>query len=373
MNSKIVASDLVSQNFISAKGSDFLSQLAGVFLKKNQNHALVFDESGVYLGATTKDFLLKKHTDFAGVKLKSVVKSTPVLYADDSLVNIAGLMFSSEARVLPVFEGKKLLGAVFASDVIRQVERLDSAGSLHVSDVASFPSTIILETASVEQAISLMREKKVNRLPLVSSSGKLTGLFSFSDLMKNVALHEHTRPRGKGSESARSADSGVLQSPIKSFASSEPFVCQPNDSMSAVLSKMGKNGVSSLVVVDQLSKPSGIITTRDLLKLLVNSKETKRNISFVDKPALDEIDGAVLDKTVADFFDKMSVRFSSELLLTVHFKKELAKGTHQIHDVHCHMNGPGLKLSSSAQNWKLLSAVQDALKALQSEVRKKKR
>lgn len=372
-NAKIVAMDLASQDFISAKDSDSLSQLAGIFLKKNQNHALVFDAQGAYLGTTTKGMLLKKHVDFQNVKLKSVVQSTPTLFADDSLNEIAQLMFNSEARVLPVFANKKLAGAVWASDVVKEVERLESARQLRVSDVASMNSIVLSENATVEQALSLMRDKKVNRLPLVSASGKLSGLFSFSDVMKNVALHEHARPRGKSSESTRNADSGVLSNPVKMHSSAEPVVCLPDDSMSTVLRKMRQSSVSSLVVVDRQTKPVGIITTRDLLKLLASANEKPRNIQFVDKPSLDEIDLSILDKTVIDFYDKMSSRFTPELTLSVHFKQENAKGPHKIHDVRCHLRGPGLDLSSRSENWKLLSAVQDALKALQAEARKKKR
>ncbi len=369
----MLARELCHNNFIKAGENDSAASLAGQFLEKNQNHALVFAEDDSYLGVITKEGFLKKHVDLAALKLKSLIKGKPVLYGDDSLSKIAELMFSSEARVLPVFENKKMIGVVTARDVVFQLENDERLRSVSVKEAASPNAFTLLETAPVEQAISLLQSKKINRVPLVSSKGELTGMFSFSDVLRNVTLHEHRRPHGRQQkEKARAESSHVMESPVKEFSSSDPEIIRPNDSLSLALQKMRQKNVSSLVVTNN-GKPIGILTLRDLLKLQLERKTPKANVQFSNKPALDEIDSAALEKKIADFGARFSRKFSSEVFLQIHCKSEKNDGIRKEHSVKMHLTGPGLNLTSRVNGWKFLPLIQEGLQALEIEAEKKKR
>lgn len=373
MDKKILARDLCHNNFIKARSTDSAASLAGQFLEKNQNHALVFAEDDSYLGVITKEGFLKKHVDLTAIKLKSLIKGKPVLYGDDSLSKIAELMFSSEARVLPVFEDKKMIGVVTARDVVFQLENNAQLRSVLVKEVASPNAFTLLETASVEQALSLLHDKKINRIPLVSSTGELAGMFSFSDVLSRVALHEHRRPKGRQQKGkARAETSHVLESPVKEFSSSDPEIIRPNDSLSLALQKMREKNLSSLVVTNN-GKPIGIITLRDLLKLQLESQKPEANVQFSNKPPLDEIDSAALDKKIADFVERFSRKFSSEIFLQVHCKPEKKDGIRKKHSVKMHLTGPGLNLTARVNGWKFLPIIQEGLRTLETEAEKKKR
>lgn len=375
MTKEVLARDLCHNNFIKARENDSAASLAGKFLEKNQNHALVFAEDDSYLGVITKEGFLKKHVDLNAIKLKSLIKGKPVLYGDDSLSKIAELMFSSEARVLPVFENRKLLGVVTARDVVFQLENNEKLRSVLVKEVASPNAFTLLETASVEQALSLLQSKKINRVPLVSSNGELAGMFSFSDVLRNVALHEHRRPKGRQQKGkARAETSHVMESPVKEFSSSNPELVRPTDSLFSALNKMREKNVSSLVVTNN-GKPIGILTVRDLLKLHLESKSQvpQANVQFSNKPQLDEIDSAALEKKIADFVERFSRKFSSEIFLQIHCKSEKQDGIRKKHSVKMHLTAPGLNLTSRVNGWKFLPIIQEGLKALETEAEKKER
>ncbi len=373
MQRKILARELCHNNFIKARENDSAASLAGQFLEKGENHALIFAENDSYVGVITKEGFLKKHVDLTAIKLKSLVKGKPVLYGDESLSKIAELMFSSEARVLPVFEDRKLLGVVTARDVVFQLENDEQLRSILVKEVASPNAFTLLETASVEQAISLLQSKKINRIPLVSSKGELTGMFSFSDVLRNVALHEHRRPQGRQQKGKARAESGhVMESPVKEFSFSAPEIIRPNDSLSLALQKMREKNVSSLVVTNN-GKPIGILTMRDLLKLQLERKAPTANVQFSNKPLLDEIDSAALEKKVSDFVERFSRKFSSEIFLQIHCKSEKSDGIRKEHSVKMHLTGPGFNLTARVNGWKFLPLIQEGLRALETEAEKKKR
>jgi CBS domain-containing protein/ribosome-associated translation inhibitor RaiA len=244
-----------------------------------------------------------------------------------------------------------------------------------VKDVSSSNAVVLLETASVEQALSLLRDKKINRIPLVSKKGELAGLFSFSDMLRHVAVREHRRPKGKPQKGKERAESvSVMDSPVKEFASSNPETIRPTDSLSLALQKMREKNVSSLVV-NKNGAPFGILTLRDLLKLQLEEKNQAPtvNVQFSNKPPLDEIDSAALDKKVSDFVERFSRKFSSEIFLQIHCKSEKHDGIRKKHSIKMHLTGPGLNLISRVDGWKFLPAVHDGLRALETEAEKKKR
>ena len=62
-----------------------------------------------------------------------------------------------------------------------------------VEDVMTHPVHTIIETAEVGEAISLMANKQVRRLPVVDNNHKLVGMISLGDL----AVHQLTDGRAE--------------------------------------------------------------------------------------------------------------------------------------------------------------------------------
>lgn len=373
MPSEMTARDLCHDNFVKGLANEPVSKLVGQFLEKNQNHALVFQENNAYLGITTKEGFWQKHLDFTTLKQKSLVQGKPVLYADDPLHTIAELMFSSEARVLPVFENSKMIGVVTARDVIFELEKNPALANRLVREIAS-PVLVVAETDPIEKAISILRNKKINRIPVVSKNGELAGLFSFSDFLRNLPRIQPRRPKGKPGESKERSSVRILDLPVKDFAFSNPETIRPGDRIATALQKMRQKNISSLIVTEK-SRPAGIITVRDLLKLLVQSKQAPATtkIQVSGKPELDEIDSATLDKKISDFAERFSRRFSPDFSLSIHFKEESATGIRKKYSVKAHLTGSGYDFVAKAQEWDAVKATQDAFKILVSEAERKKR
>ena len=99
----------------------------------------------------------------------------------DSIEDAAKKMKEAETGALLVLDGDDLKGIVTDRDiVVNAIAEGNTDAS--VEDVASTDTTTIEPDASLGDAIQLMRENKVRRLPVVGDDGDVAGIVSLGDL-----------------------------------------------------------------------------------------------------------------------------------------------------------------------------------------------
>lgn len=92
-----------------------------------------------------------------------------------------------------------------------------------------------------------------------------------------------------------------------------------------------------------------------------------QNVRLVKCPAFDEVDSGLFEAALERFFKK--VGGGSDLQLSF---KEYAKGGLRVqHEVHATLSINGGKFFAEKKGWLLLEVVQDVLKALEKELKKK--
>ena len=64
----------------------------------------------------------------------------------------------------------------------------------------------------------------------------------------------------------------------------EPVVCTLDATIAAAASEMDRSGVSSIVVVDDYKKPVGILTHKDLRKVIIRGEKSDRVAGFMSSP-----------------------------------------------------------------------------------------
>ena len=102
--------------------------------------------------------------------------------ASDTIADAARVMRDSDIGDVVVMEGGQVAGIVTDRDiVVRAVSDGRDPDSTNVSDVCTPSVETIAPEASVDDALSLMREKDIRRLP-VAKSGRPVGILSLGDL-----------------------------------------------------------------------------------------------------------------------------------------------------------------------------------------------
>jgi CBS domain-containing protein len=81
------------------------------------------------------------------------------------------------------------VGIVTDRDILRaQLGRAGDLSSLAVTDVMTRDPLVVSETASISDAIRLLRQRGVRRAPVIGGDGELRGMISTDDLVTRVAL-----------------------------------------------------------------------------------------------------------------------------------------------------------------------------------------
>jgi acetoin utilization protein AcuB len=118
----------------------------------------------------------------------------------------------------------------------------------------------ILETASIDDGLHLMRERKVRRLPVLDAAGKMVGIVSDKDLL-------HAAPSPATSLSVHELHYLLAKLTINKVMSSPVISVGPDTPLEEAARVMADNKIGGLPVLegDQLV---GIITETDVFKVL---------------------------------------------------------------------------------------------------------
>jgi CBS domain-containing protein len=106
----------------------------------------------------------------------TVEPSTPV-------AEVARVMKREDVGSVPVVESDRLMGTVTDRDIaLRVVAEGKDPESTTVSDVASTDLVTIDPQQSLDEALRLMAQHQVRRLPVVEEDGRLVGIVAQADV-----------------------------------------------------------------------------------------------------------------------------------------------------------------------------------------------
>lgn len=131
------------------------------------------------VNSTVMDILKKK-----GMEVHSAVKT-------DSALTALSKMNEKGVGCLVVFEGDKIAGIITERDFTRKVSIPGKdPESIKVETIMSPKVVYVCDDEKVADCMAVMTEKRIRHLP-VMGDGKLIGLVSIGDLIKQVSDEQH--------------------------------------------------------------------------------------------------------------------------------------------------------------------------------------
>jgi CBS domain-containing protein len=105
----------------------------------------------------------------------------------DSIVQAAKLMRGEDVGIAPIVDGDRLVGVVTDRDIaIRVVATGRDPNETKVEEIASSTLVTIDPDQDLDEALRLMAEHQVRRLPVVEEDGKLVGIVAHADVSRHV-------------------------------------------------------------------------------------------------------------------------------------------------------------------------------------------
>src|ERR1700685_1271381 len=118
------------------------------------------------------------------MQVKNVMKRTVEVVAPDTLLHEAARKMSvHNVSVLPVCEGRRIVGLLTARDLTtRATAQGCDPRTCQVREVMMFPAIWGRESQNVNDAADLMQRWQISRLPVLNRRKQLVGIVSLHDL-----------------------------------------------------------------------------------------------------------------------------------------------------------------------------------------------
>jgi CBS domain-containing protein len=121
-------------------------------------------------------------------------RNVQVIDPNMTIEDAAIRMRDGDFGMMPVGENDRMIGTISDRDIaIRGVAERKDAGT-RVRDVMSKGVTWVYEDNSVDEAVVLMSEHQVRRLPVLDRNKRLVGIVALGDL---AVEHSAVRPAGE--------------------------------------------------------------------------------------------------------------------------------------------------------------------------------
>jgi CBS domain-containing protein len=101
--------------------------------------------------------------------------------SDTSVQHAARAMRESDVGSLPVVDGDRLVGIVTDRDIALRAVGEGKGVETPVGEIASTDIVSVRPEQDLDEALQLMAQHQVRRLPVVEESGRLVGMFAQAD------------------------------------------------------------------------------------------------------------------------------------------------------------------------------------------------
>jgi CBS domain-containing protein len=365
-------SSAVSKDFARVTPEDYVSSCIGKMQKTGKKAVVIVDDKDgdFYLGMVTERVIARSLLDPQRTKVKTVMRKVPPISENSDIEEAARRMVELGVTMLPVVKNGKLIGVLDESNVLDLVAG-SRLGGAKLSQMMTKAVVTIDKDDSIGKALSLMRHNGVTRLPVMDGP-KVVGMVTLNDVLEKVIRPKLRMERGWGSGRSTRA----LKDPVSRIMSSPVIYLGPDETVAKAISVMTSNGISSLLVLNDLGELLGIVTKHDALRLLKKKPQVEEglnvHVSVKTPGGTEEFDTKRLSGYVSSLARKFGKELTgSELSVFVKNHREQRRGRRLVH-IRLVLTGPVGSYASVGEGWGDNQALQRAMEGLERQLLRKK-
>lgn len=120
-------------------------------------------------------------------QVRDVMTPNPECVSErDSISDVARIMKEQDTGVVPVVDGKKIIGLITDRDiVVRGIAEGRDLSSVKVNELMTKSVRSVSEDTPVNDVLSLMGSAEIRRVPVVNGNNELVGIISLGDIATN--------------------------------------------------------------------------------------------------------------------------------------------------------------------------------------------
>jgi CBS-domain-containing membrane protein len=184
--------------------------------------------------------------------LKQLLKALPVINDQHEVVGML-----TDEDLLCCTESRPALAGSMGGEILEQALSALRTSNTKVSEVMAHPVLTVNENEALGVAAARMIKNDLKRLPVVNDSGKLVGVLSRLDVLRQVLdIKPAASPSAIPLQAVQRVGE-VMHSPV-------PTV-RPGDSLADIVKTLLETGSRRVIVVDEQMKPLGLISDSDVV------------------------------------------------------------------------------------------------------------
>ena len=203
---------------------------------------------------------LLKATNIETAKPSALVSYIPVLRKEALVGEVARLMADYRIRATPISDGRKIIGQVNCTTLLREL-RGRIGGDLRVTSLATENPVTIQEDDPVAKARELLVRKRIDHLPVINDK-RIVGLLTSSHIVSRLKPPERV-----GSKSIRPDTKSSLDFRVGDAMDMTPLTFLPDATAEQALESI-LNTNKTCILVTQWEELQAICTQRDFMTLL---------------------------------------------------------------------------------------------------------
>ena len=117
-------------------------------------------------------------------KIRDIMTANPETVSEkDSVRDAARIMKQRDTGIVPVVDGKKVIGLITDRDiVVRLIAEGKDVANAKVNEVMTKNVRSVKDDASVDEVLSVMKSAEIRRVPVVNKNDEIVGIVSIGDL-----------------------------------------------------------------------------------------------------------------------------------------------------------------------------------------------
>jgi CBS domain-containing protein len=123
--------------------------------------------------------------------VRDVMTANPECVSEkDTIRDVARIMKDQDTGVVPVVDGKKIVGLITDRDiVVRGIAEGKDIANGSVRDVMTTSVRTVKEDASVDEVLNMMSNAEIRRIPVVNNNQEIVGIISIGDIAAQAGGH----------------------------------------------------------------------------------------------------------------------------------------------------------------------------------------
>ncbi len=341
-----------------------VSHLIGKFLRNNATHAIV-KEKGEFKGIITANSLAYRDIqEPEKTKIKNYIeKIRPILPGTDIKEIIHSFLINNHSAMPIHIEKKEGVFLITQLDLLREIKNEGALKNKKARDIMNFPYCITSKD-TLATTKSMLRELHISHLPVVDNQDRIEGLVDAETLLKSVIPKERTRFGEESGERIQAEQILATSLMKKSIVKANPA-----SNLTDIIELMIRNK-STVILIEDKGKIAGIITPKDILKLV---GEPVKGV-YVTISGIKEEDAfikSVIDEEVERFVKKISKIYPLNHLI-FHVDKYHKTGKRIKYSVRARIFTAKGAFFAQAHSWDITKTVGYILGELEKEIIKKK-